>query len=604
MTVRTPLATFAAIQAVLLVWWGAFYPGLFSRDSVLYLSHTMAGPWVSDHSVLYDALVWLSFTYTGDLSAVTLAQTTAMAAALTFLAESLKRVGSPSRTTTVVAVLLPLLPPVGAFTVALWKDVPFTICALFIAGVVCRGLNTRNLLVLTGLFIGLGLFRANGFLVVAVAVVVLLLVTKAKRVRLAVAGIVAAALPLTLSTLVFPATGIQAPSATYVYHTAYGDLAYAYRRHPERFDHRDVSVLGRVAPLSRWWEGGGSCASINDLIWRRDFSWEQAEANSAELLGLWRRLLLERTDEVIDARLCRGAIAWRVTADLTQKDGWTYTFSRRAEADDYAGPYQVTDFPGRSEVFALRPFAQWLNQGANAWLEATYPVDWLMWRGALWAYLTYLAVALAAWAARRRAVIAVAAIVAGQQLAVLANISAQDFRYMASPIVIGLMLLPLLGASAFRLVRQASGAVAGVVGRERQEPAPVTVPEAAVPKVTIPSPRPAPPAETSTPPQPPEPITPEQVTPEPATPEPVTPEPVTPGPVAAEAAEAASPEEPRKRWQRLPITGGHVCVWRPPQRTPNTRTTPTRHLRVVRKLAVRRTPPGSGPRKDYADVTS
>ncbi|MET8861324.1 hypothetical protein ABZW11_00065 [Nonomuraea sp. NPDC004580] len=52
--------------------------------------------------------------------------------------------------------------------------------------------------------------------------------------------------------------------------------------------------------------------------------------------------------------------------------------------------------------------------------------------------------ALAALVRRDRLVLGVAAVVAGQQLAVLADISAQDFRYMAAPILIGALLVPLL----------------------------------------------------------------------------------------------------------------------------------------------------------------
>ncbi|MFI6811589.1 hypothetical protein ACIBG7_04225 [Nonomuraea sp. NPDC050328] len=472
-------ATFAAIQAILLLWWAAFYPGLFSRDSVLYLSHTLAGPWVSDHSVLYDALMWLSFTVTGDLGAVTLLQTTAMAAALTFLAQSLKRLGSPPRSTTVLAIVLPLLPPVGAFTVALWKDVPFTICAITIAAVACRGLDRRNLLVLGALFVGLGLFRANGFLVVAVAVVVLLLVVRTMRVRLALTGLVAAVIPLGLNNVAFPAVGITAPSATYVYHTAFADLAYAFHERPGRFQPREVEVLSQVAPLSRWWQGG-SCATVNPLIWRKDFSWQQAEVHSAELLNMWKRLLLESPGQVIDARLCRGAIAWRIAADAEAEGGLTYHFSRRPTADEYVGPDKVTDFPGR-EVFTLRTGFPGLYGAAYSWLDLTYRLDWLMWRGALWSYLTYLALGLAAIVRRRRAVLAAGAIVMGQQLAVLANISAQDFRYMASPIFIGMLLLPLLVSSTAELIRRrrarrTTGGVPLAVPQPRPEPLPLKEP--------------------------------------------------------------------------------------------------------------------------------
>jgi hypothetical protein len=454
-----PFAMFLAIQAVLACWWAAFYPGLFSRDSVLYLSHTVVGPWVSDHSVLYDSLLWLSFNTTGDVGAVSFLQTTAMAAALAYLVCALKAMGAPRRTTTVLAVLLPLAPPVGAFTVTLWKDVPFTICVVALTAA-CAGMaaertvTTRRLAWLGLLMIALGLFRANGFLVVGVAVIVLLVVVPFMRVRLALVGTVAAALPLLLNNLLFPQLGIAAPSKTYVYHTAFGDVAVAYRDHPELFTPQDKALMSTVAPLTRWTEGG-TCYTINPLIWRQDFSWAQADAHAGELLDLWKRLLLERPAMVVDARLCRGAIAWKLFDDPGVEGGATYRFSLRPNADTYVGPGKVPDFQGRW-VYSLRPLSPSFHEVAGSWLDTTLEsrYDWLLWRGALWSYLSYVAVALAAVALRNRYVIGVAAMVAGQQLAILANISAQDFRYMASPILIGALLTPLLAASIVRAPRR------------------------------------------------------------------------------------------------------------------------------------------------------
>ncbi|WP_336213007.1 hypothetical protein [Nonomuraea sp. LPB2021202275-12-8] len=453
------VATFAAIQAVLACWWAAFYPGLFSRDSVQYLSHTLAGPWVSDHSVLYDAILWLSFTTTGDLGMVTFAQTTAMAGALTYLAQSLKALGAPRRTTTAVAIALPFVPTTGAFTVTLWKDVPFTICAIAIAGA-CAGLAARRAVTplrlagLGTLLTLLGLFRANGFLVVAITVAVLLVVVTAARVRLALVGAGAAALPLLLNSLIFPQFGISPPSGTYVYHTAFGDIAVVYREHPELFTGEDRALLASVAPLTRWTEGG-TCYTVNPLIWRPDFDWARADAHAGELLGLWRRLLVEQPGLVVDARVCRGSIAWRVAADQLAVGGSTYRMSLRPNADTYVGPNKVSDFQGR-QVFSLRPLSPELYQVAQTWLTATLVprFDWLLWRGALWSYLSYAAVALAAWALRNRFVPAVAAVVVGQQLAILANISAQDFRYLAAPIFVGVLLVPLLAAAPAKLLRR------------------------------------------------------------------------------------------------------------------------------------------------------
>ncbi|MGW4793154.1 hypothetical protein ACWEPC_12170 [Nonomuraea sp. NPDC004297] len=473
-------AIFLIVQAVLGCWWAAFYPGLFSRDSVLYLSHTVVGPWVGDHSVAYDALVWLSFTQTGDLGAVTFAQTTAMAGALTYLAQSLKALGAPRLPTTVVAVLMPLAPPVGAFTVTLWKDVPFTICAVAVAGLCARVAARRAvtlpaLLGFTLLFAALGLFRANGFLVAGVAVLALVVIVRTARVRLLLAGTLAAALPLVLTNLVFPDAGIVAPSRTYVYHTAYGDIAVAYRERPGRFTPEDVSLMTSVAPLTRWWEGG-TCHTINPLIWRADFDWAQADLHATELLELWRRLLVTEPGTVIGARLCRGSIAWRPAQDETATGGTTYRLSRRPNADTYVGPGKVTDFPGRW-VFSLRPLSIELYRVADPWLTGSLAPawDWALWRGASWAYVSYLAAGLAAWALRNRYALAVAAVVAGQQLAVLANISAQDFRYLAAPILVGALLVPLLLGSVGRLLARLTVAL---WRRLRRRPAlPLDVPE-------------------------------------------------------------------------------------------------------------------------------
>ncbi|MEU6996861.1 hypothetical protein [Nonomuraea sp. NPDC046570] len=446
------------MQGVLLLWWAAYYPGLFSRDSVLYLSHTIVGPWVSDHSVLYDAMLWVSVKTTGDLSAVTFLQTTAMAAAITWLCESLKALGAPRRWTTAITLLLPFLPPLGAFTVTFWKDVPFTICVIALTAVCARvaarrGPRNGDLLALGALFLGLGLFRANGFLVVAIAVAVLLVVFRTRRVRLALAGLIAVGVPLALTSVVLPQAGIKPPSRTFVYHTAYGDVAVLYARRPDLFTPADLTLMASIAPLERW-RKGGTCYTINTLIWRGDFNWPVSDARAGEIMELWQRLLREEPALVVEARLCRGSIAWHPLPNPEGRAGGTYHFSLRRHAAAYVGLEVVNQFPELG-AYALRPLSQPLYHAADAWREVTYgkgseAVDWLLYRGAFWCYLTYLAAALAAWSRRNRYALGIATVVAGQQLAVMANISAQDFRYMASPIFIGMMLVPLLVSSLRR----------------------------------------------------------------------------------------------------------------------------------------------------------
>ncbi|GAA2367197.1 hypothetical protein GCM10010404_22150 [Nonomuraea africana] len=446
---RSTARTFLFIQVVLLLWWAAFYPGLFSRDSALYLTHTLEGPWVSDHSVLYDALLWLSVKATGEVSPVTFLQTTAMAAAVALLAQELKRLGAPRVPTTIAAVLLPFAPPFGAFAVTFWKDVPFTACVIGITAVIARIAKNRGptrgtLIGLGAVMLGAGLFRANGFLVVAITVIVLVIIGKGARARLAVTGLVAAGVPVLLTNLILPQVGIVPPSRTFVYHTAYGDIAVAWKERTDLFTTQDVALMAEIAPLDRWWRGA-NCNTINPLIWREDFDWRRADELSPQVMALWQRLLIEAPDQVIKTRLCRGAIAWRPGADRWSEGGETYHFSHRWFTWEYVGPYAIERHP-EYESFNLRPLSQPLNDLANEWLWASYEpdLDWLVWRGPIWCYASYLALGVAAWLRGNRWVFAIAAAMLGQQAAVLANISAQDFRYMASPIFIGFLMLPLL----------------------------------------------------------------------------------------------------------------------------------------------------------------
>ena len=70
---RLGAVTAAATQAVLLFWWLGFYPGTLSFDSVAYVWQVSTGNWTTQHSTVYNALVWLSLRATGQLALLTLA---------------------------------------------------------------------------------------------------------------------------------------------------------------------------------------------------------------------------------------------------------------------------------------------------------------------------------------------------------------------------------------------------------------------------------------------------------------------------------------------------------------------------------------------------
>ncbi|MFF3490580.1 hypothetical protein ACFYWS_04460 [Streptomyces sp. NPDC002795] len=455
---RLPLAVFLSCQACYLFWWAAFHPGLMSVDSVVYTWQVSTGNWRADHSVLYNALVWLSFEVTGDIAALTLFQTLAMSAVLAHACAGLRTLGVRGRWSAPAAVACAAAPPLGSFIVFMWKDVPFTICAVLVFAVSVRllgrrahgtwtGRPRRSELVLLCLgLLGVDLFRNNGFPVSLVAALALVLALPGAR--LLIAGLAAATTTLTLllALVIYPSAGIEQPSKAFLYNLHYADLAVTYARTPEHFTPDDLRLMSGAAPRATWHEAGTNCY-VSDVLYY-NASWNRSEAArlTEPLVRLWWRTLRESPQQTIGARLCRAHIAWSVFPGPADKSARTWTYGTAIPADLW-GYGAIEDSPYRSQLKA-RPLSPALNHAATSARSAfgVPQLEWLLWRGAIWCYATYALVTLLARARRRRVLLALAGVPLGVQLTVLAANPAPCFRYMVAPIFIGVLCLSLIPA--------------------------------------------------------------------------------------------------------------------------------------------------------------
>ena len=455
---RLPLAVFLACQACYTLWWAAFYPGLMSLDSVVYTWQATTGHWRSDHSVLYDVLVWLSLNVTGDLAPLTLLQTIAMSAVLGYTCGGLRTLGVRGRWSAPAAVACAAAPPLGTFIVFVWKDVPFTICAVLVFAVSVRLLARRwlgtwngrphrsELLLLCTGFLGVDLFRNNGFPVSVIASLALLLALPGAR-RL-IAGLADATTTTTLLLLLvaYPAVGIQQPNKAFVYNLHYHDLAVAYTRAPGLFTQDDLRLMTRVAPLSTWHAAGTNCYSSDVFYYNASMNRTMADRLNEPLVRLWWRVLRTSPQQIVGARLCRGHIAWAVFPGPPDKNARTWVYGTSIPADLW-GYTAIEDSPYRPALKA-RPLSRSLNHAAT-FSRAAFGVpqlEWLFWRGSTWCYAAYVLVALLARARRCRPLLALAGVGLGVQLTVLAANPAPCFRYMTAPLFIGVLCLSLIPA--------------------------------------------------------------------------------------------------------------------------------------------------------------
>jgi len=451
---RVGAITYGVAQTVLLFWWIAFFPGTLSYDSVMYVWMVSTGNWGTQHSVLYNGMVWLSLQTTGQLGLLTLAQTVAMAGGLAYVVTGIRRLGVPGRWVAVAAIAATCLPVVGTFTVYVSKDVAFVITQVWLLGTVARIITTRPnparrlWMALLAEFILIGLFRQNGFVVIALTVAFLVPVLAGVRWRVVVCGAAAVAVGLLANVAVYPALGVRPARSELVLGTAYADIAVAYSHRPGAFTASEKQLMSSVAPLD-YWSSTANCYTSDTTVTyaRPEFNFAAASDRRGELFDLWLRLLKRMPDEMAQTRLCRGSIAWNPFPGPAH--GWTVKIPIAGVGRYFGFPRDRIAQSPFSDAIRLSP----LSEPAHATgvflrrLSDTRSFEWFAWRGATWCYVAYLAVILFARRRRDVAVLGLVAVVAANQINVLVNNPGQLVRYMVGPLIIGILLLPLAFAT-------------------------------------------------------------------------------------------------------------------------------------------------------------
>ncbi|MEY9963951.1 hypothetical protein ABIA33_001985 [Streptacidiphilus sp. MAP12-16] len=461
---RLAWAVFLTTQLLLLVQWAAFYPGIFSWDSLTYVWQVTTGHWVADHSVAYDALLWLSLQVTGGVAALTLLQTVAAAAALAYTATGLHRLGARARWIWAATTVAAVMPSTASFLMFVWKDVGFALSALLafaaVAHLVAARLDgsrrrRRDLWLLALGLSGLGLFRNDGLPVVLVAVVVLIIFLPGSRRVLTAIGAGVCALTAGLTLVVYPALGVQLPHGDSVVALNLADVAVVYGEDPKSFTAADLALMTQVAPLSHWSGQAANCWFADPTMYP-PMDRRAVDRLSGPLLSLWTRVL-ERTPQlVLKARLCRGQIAWSPVDGPSNIPGAATVVAGPEMPgglpagwnDNFNWSYPNASLHGNPYLPALvsHPFSATLRRELvsvyNHSKSSTF--QWLFWRGASWCYLTYAVLLWTAFRRRARPVVGLIGVTLGLQLTVLAANPSQLARYMIAPIFIGLMCLPLL----------------------------------------------------------------------------------------------------------------------------------------------------------------
>lgn len=436
-----------AIWTTLLVWmpmvcwYAALRPGLMSSDSLSVWRQATSGDWVDLHPPVYTAAMLLSASIFDHPGLLTLGQSLFLAASVVAVARSLVRLGAPVRALWFATGALAVSPMLGAFSISLWKDVPYTAAVLFasarIIDLACVQLQGQGgdvvptMKSLTLWLVAATLFRQNGVIFAGVVLSVLMAIPRGRRRSVAAAGGVVVLSLVLVKLVVYPAAGVeraptQASLAMFMH-----DIAAVARTDPSVFDRADRSLMGAVAPFETWRTSSKrfGCTSAN-WEWGPEFAWVRVEGRADDYFRLWAEVLGERPRRVVTNRLCVGAIAWR-----PDNVGAVYTVSRGIDTNEFG--------------LKTEPIVQGLETAARGIIDATDTpsVQWVLWRGPPWIYAGWVALVIAALRRRRPVILLAGLPPLALQLSVFPFNPAQDARYMFAGVLLGVLMLPLAGAA-------------------------------------------------------------------------------------------------------------------------------------------------------------
>jgi len=419
----------------LLVWWLGWFPGFLTSDSIDQLGQADRFEFSNFHPASHTITLWAVTRVWDNPAAVTLVQAIAMAGLLGVAARRLVRLGVHIALAVGAVWLAAILPMVGATTITIWKDVPYTLALLWAFTELLLMARDRATFwagwwgpLRLGSALGLLMvYRHNGWITVVLVVIALAIgfFRSWRGLIRSLAAVVAVGfvLPAVL-VAIFPVDTTTIEMAE----VFTSDVAAVYQHQPESFSEPEVVLLEAVAPLEVW-RDRYSCLDSTSLVFDAEFSNDAIRAEPDDYRALVARTVLGNLPTVIGHRWCAASY---LLVPAQPSDG----FFHRPPFDIPPNTLGIVRDPVSDRAFSV-------TKSLYVWAEPAGRL-WLTWRPALVIWLgiiTYIGVAL-----RRRLwpILWAAVLIVAQTLNVAATSPAQEFRFAFGIYLLMWLSLPLL----------------------------------------------------------------------------------------------------------------------------------------------------------------
>jgi hypothetical protein len=416
----------------LLAWWLGWFPGFVSFDVIAQLEQAASNSYFNQHPAIHTLLLDVSWNLLGSPGYLGLVQVGVLTLLLVVIARRLVRIGVSFWLAVGAVWFVAALPAVGATTVALWKDIPFSLGFLWVfaellllahegtAAWARRWTPLRMGLALAVMW----LFRHNGFLTVVPVLVVLGFVV---RRRLIPAVAMLAVCLLAVSGLLYRILGVNTeaiePAGVFI-----ADVAAVVINQPEVFDELDLAYIERIAPLEVW-RAAYQCDNSTPLVTHPQFHEEIVTGDPAGFRRVIWKAVTRAPTVIAGHRICVGSFLF---VPGTREGG----FLHRPPYDVHPNNLGIARDPLSGRAFRL-------TEAIYVWAEADSRL-WFTWSPALpiVAALSGYGVVILRRAWRRWALPGLVLVV--HTLNVVATSPAHEVRYAFPLYLVAWMSLPLL----------------------------------------------------------------------------------------------------------------------------------------------------------------
>lgn len=419
-----------------------FSPAVMSTDSVDQWLQATNWKFNDVHAIIYTLYLAAFQKTTGSPVGAALVQLLGLALASGWLIAAITRLARAPRWTALLAgILMAALPILPLTAVTLWKDVPYTACAIALAAwlVSLAGQPGQSRFgwpaaaLFSLLAAACALLRHNGPAVALAAIIGLTLFPHLRR--------KAAAVLLMVLALVFAVKGplsnaldvkrVGASHIAYSHHIAAHMASGGHLRNPD-----DAKLLSSINHEEADWRY--NCAQVNPTVFSPHFDMAEAIRNQDRLLRIWADLALDQPMVELGHIACTSALIWRLSA-APGEPIYLYTFGVRGNGS--GGVLWVEPMAG-----SPRP-ESWLPNAAQDFGGAIQGVELQsLWRPAGYMYLTLFIVGVAALKTRNRWLLLVLLVPAAHTaFLAIANV-AQDARYQLPVYHLFFAVLPMLAA--------------------------------------------------------------------------------------------------------------------------------------------------------------